>query len=114
MKVERIRSAIERWDERFLRRVFTDYEISHCLSHKIPYESFAVRFAAKEALIKAVGTRAGSAMTDLEITNSASGKPSISVNGMLKEHFSANGITLADVSLSHEREYAVASVVLER
>ncbi len=111
---ERIRAAVERWGRRFLDRVFTDAELAHCLKRKTPYASLAVRFAAKEALIKAVGSKKGSSFRDIEVLNSASGKPYINLSGNLKDFFSDENLREAHVSLSHEQEYSVAAVVVEK
>jgi holo-[acyl-carrier protein] synthase len=113
IRVERMREAVEKWGEKFLRRVFTGKEISHCYEKKDPFPSLAVRFAAKEALIKAVGSKL-SAFTDIEILNDSRGKPFMRTSGKLEGFFRENFLCAPQVSLSHEREYAIAFVVLER
>ena len=113
VKVERIKEVVEKWGEKFLRRVFTDNEISRCYEKKDPFPSLAVRFAAKEALIKAVGSMI-SAFTDMEILNDPHGKPFVRTSGKLEGFLRENSLRAPQVSLSHEREYAVAFVVLER
>jgi len=113
VRTERVRSAVERWGDRFLRRVFTEGEIAYAYSKQQPYLSLSVRFAAKEALIKAIGGEAAARLTDIEVTSRESGRPSISVRGGLADFFSARNICSAHVSLSHERDYGVACVVLE-
>jgi holo-[acyl-carrier protein] synthase len=114
VKIDRLREAAERWGKRFLERVYTEGELSYCYERKNPYLSLAVRFAAKEALIKAAGSGAPVSMRDIEVVNYCTGKPSIRVSGKLREFFSEKGILDAHVSLSHEREFGVACVVLER
>lgn len=114
VKIDRLREAAERWGKRFLERVYTEGELSYCYERKNPYLSLAVRFAAKEALIKAAGSGAPVSMRDIEVVNYGTGKPSIRVSGRLREFFSEKGILDAHVSLSHEREFGVACVVLER
>ncbi len=113
IKVERIKDAADRWGERFLRKVFTEDEIAHCLRKKDPYPSLSVRFAAKEALIKAVGLRI-SAFTDIEILNDKHGKPVLKMLGRLEAYFNEHSLCASHVSLSHEREYGIAVVVIER
>lgn len=111
VKIDRIGQAVERWGERFLRRIFTDAEIAYAYDKKSPYPSLAVRFAAKEALIKALGSLHGAALTDIEITGN--GAPVIRVKGRLLDLFRERSIKSSHVSLSHEREYGVACVVVE-
>lgn len=113
VRIERMRTVVERWGQRFLKRVFTKNEISYCYEKKEPYLSLSVRFAAKEALVKAVGSGAPVSLTDIEVMNMDSGKPLIKVNGKLKEFFNVNSIKNAHLSLSHEHDYGVACVVLE-
>ena len=114
VKIERMREASERWGRRFLERVFTESEISYCLEKKDPYLSFAVRFAAKEALIKAIGSEIPVSMTEMEVVNFGGGKPEIKTSGRLRDFLREKGIAFAHLSLSHEKEYGVACVVLER
>lgn len=114
IKIDRLREAAERWGSRFLDRVYTEGELSYCYERKNPYLSLAVRFAAKEALIKAAGPGAPVSMRDIEVVNYGSGKPAIRVWGRLKGFFAEMGIREAHLSLSHEREFGVACVVLER
>ncbi len=114
IKVERMREAVERWGDKFLQRIFTEKEVARCTRARDPHLSFAVRFAAKEALIKAVGTTAGASFKDIEVLNDELGKPYITVTGKLKVFFDIKKIRKAHLSLSHEKEYGVASVVLEK
>lgn len=114
VKIERMKNVVEKWGQRFLNRVFTKNEISYCYEKKEPYLSLAVRFAAKEALVKAVGSATPVSLTDIEVMNMESGKPLIKVNGKLKDFFDVKSITKAHLSLSHEHDYGVACVLLER
>jgi holo-[acyl-carrier-protein] synthase len=113
VKIERMKDVVRKWGERFLKRVFTKSEISYCFQKREPYFSLAVRFAAKEALVKAVGSAFAVSLTDIEVMNMESGKPCITVKGKLKEIFNGESINRAHLSLSHEHEYGVACVVLE-
>lgn len=113
VKIDRMKAAAERWGARFLDRVFTEGEIAHCFRKKEPYPSLSVRFAAKEALIKAVGSRLGGSLQDIEVTNSPAGRPGITVKGRFRSFFDSNSIHCAHLSLSHEREYCIACVVIE-
>ena len=113
VKIERFKDAIEKWGDKFLKKVFTENEISYCYEKKNPYLSLAVRFAAKEALIKAIGSEVPVLLTEIEVINAANGRPDIKISGRLKEFFSERSIKQTALSLSHEKDYGIACVVLE-
>ncbi len=113
IQIARLREAVEKWGERFLRRVFTENEIAHCFKKRDPYPSLSVRFAAKEAFIKAIGSRESSPWTDIEVSNDTRGKPTIRGRGRLEIFLRENSVRHAHLSLSHEKEYGIACVVLE-
>jgi holo-[acyl-carrier protein] synthase len=113
VKIERMKEAYEKWGIRFFERVFTDSEIAYCFHKKVPYPSLAVRFAAKEALIKAIGSEIAVNMKDIEIVSRENGKPFIEVKGNVEKFFLTKGIKHCHISLSHEREYGIGSIVLE-
>jgi holo-[acyl-carrier protein] synthase len=114
VRTDRLRSAVERWGERLLKRVFTDREISYAYQKKDPFLSLAARFAAKEALIKAIGKRCAVAFSDIEIINSETGDPSIRPRGNLRTYFENENVRHAHVSLSHEDDYSIAFVIVEK
>ena len=114
VKIERMKMAVSRWDRKFLDRIFTEKEILYSYDKKEPYLSLSVRFAAKEALIKAVGSSIPVSLKEIEILNREGGRPFINVTGRLRTFFDKNTIRCAHVSLSHEQEYGVACVVLEK
>jgi holo-[acyl-carrier protein] synthase len=114
VKIERMKEVVEKWGQRFLDRVFTKEEISYCYDKKDPYLSLAARFAAKEALVKAIGAAGPVSLTDIEVVNIDTGKPFIKINGKLKDFFKEKSIKRAHLSLSHEHEYGVACVILEQ
>jgi len=113
VKIKRMRDVVEKWGQRFLERVFTESEISYCYEKREPYLSLAVRFAAKEALIKAIGSAVPVSLTDIEVINVETGRPFLKVNGKLEGFFKEKLIRRAHLSLSHEHEYGVACVILE-
>lgn len=113
VKIDRIQEVTEKWGKRFLERVFTENEISYCYKKQNPYLSLAVRFAAKEALIKAISSETQVSLKDIEVINYGNGKPCIKVTGRLKKFFTEKNIRNAHLSLSHEKDYGVACVVLE-
>jgi len=114
VKIERIKNAVVRWDRKFLERVFTENEILHAYKKKDPYLSLSVRFAAKEALVKAIGGSIPVSMREIEILNQENGRPFMSVSGRMQAFFEENAVRCAHISLSHEQEYGVACVVLEQ
>jgi holo-[acyl-carrier protein] synthase len=113
VKIRRMKTAVEKWGDKFLKRIFTNKEISYCFERKEPHFSLAVRFAGKEALIKAIGSEVFIPLTDIEILNFENGKPFIHARGKLKEFFNEKSIQQCHLSLSHEREFGIACVVLE-
>jgi len=113
VEVERIADAIERHGEPFLARLFTADERSYCEAQKKPALHFAARFAAKEAVSKALGTGIGSSANwlDLEIVRDPSGAPKLLLHGAAADFVKNNQITDVSISLSHAREYAAANAV---
>ena len=106
----RIGRMIEQHGELFLRRVYTEREIGYCQARKHAIEHFAGRWAAKEAILKAIGTgwSKGICWTDLEVRNLASGAPQVMVRGGAKDAAVARGIGDILISISHCRTYATA------
>src|SRR4029077_11131357 len=104
----RIAQMIEQHGEVFLRRVYTDREIRYCQARKHAIEHFAGRWAAKEAILKAIGTgwSRGIAWTDLEVRNSFAGEPKVHVCGGAKDAALKRGIGDILISISHCRTYA--------
>jgi holo-[acyl-carrier protein] synthase len=115
VEVERIRAVRERHGDRFLRKVFTDAERRHCLAAADPAASLAGRFAAKEALLKALGTGLGSGMRwkDVEIVAGARGIPRVVLHGAAAKRAAHLGAGTALVSITHTRELAMAQALLE-
>ncbi len=114
VKIERMKNADEKWGVRFFEKILTENEISYCFKKSVPYPSIAVRFAAKEAIIKAIGSEVPVSMKDIEVVNNEKGRPSITVRGKLEKFFKEKQIQHCHVSLSHEKEFGIASIVLER
>ena len=112
--VERIRKAIER--KGFKERVFTPEEIAYCTGpHGDKAQSYAARFAAKEAFLKAIGTglRGSGQLTDISVTNDDLGKPELKVTGYYAAFIEKMGVTKIHLTLSHTSTTAMAVVVLE-
>jgi holo-[acyl-carrier protein] synthase len=109
----RIQQAVERWGKRFLERVYTDGEIAYAYRKKDPYLSLSVRFAAKEAFIKAFSPGQVIPFTDVEVRNQHTGKPLMEIRGRTGELLKQKSIQKVHVSLSHEKDYSIACVVIE-
>lgn len=112
IEVKRIQEAIEKQGEKFLKRVYTTQEISYCDSTgKMRYQHYAARFAAKEAVFKAISSRLpsgiGDVWTSIEIQNNEKHKPVVNL-----ERLNLGEIESMDLSLSHIEEYAVASFTI--
>jgi holo-[acyl-carrier protein] synthase len=109
----RLREAVDRHGKRFLKRVFTPLELGYCLGKKRELEHLAGRFAAKEAVLKLLGTgwRSGIAWTDIEVRNAPSGQPSVRLTGRCREIADQLGLATILVSISHIETHAIASVI---
>jgi len=115
VNVDRIEGVMARWGKLFLDRIFTEKEISFCQRKPYPPECFATRFAAKEAFLKAIGSglRNGIKWKDIEVENGPMGNPLFSFYRKAKDVIEAHQIKRAFLTLSHDRPYAVAYVLLE-
>lgn len=114
--IPRIARAIKRWGTHFLEHVFTSEEIRICFKTNTPELRFAVRFAAKEACSKALGTglRQGVTWKDMSVEHEASGKPVLKLSNQALAQAERLGANRYHISLTHEKEYANAIVVLEQ
>lgn len=109
IEISRIREAIARTPS-FKTKVYSEKEIRHIEKKRNPYASFAGRFAAKEAVSKALGTGVrGFSLSDVEILNDELGKPVVFLHNEIKE--AAKNLTI-QISISHSREYAVSTVII--
>lgn len=111
----RIAQMIERHGELFIRRVYTDHEIAYCSTKKAATQHYAGRWAAKEAVLKALGTGwvRGISWRDVEVRHKPGGAPAIALRGGAQEVFERTGITRMHVSISHCRTHATAYAVAE-
>ena len=112
-EIDRIARSIERYGDRFLRRVFTDGEIAYCRRKRDDAPSFAARFAAKEAAMKALGTgfSRGVYWTGIEVVRRG-GPPQLRFHGGAAERMKALGATASLLTLTHSRDLAIAHVIL--
>ncbi len=113
IEVERIATAIQRHGEPFLAKIFTPAEREYCDSMKNPAQHYAARFAAKEAVVKALGTGIGgnAGLHDLEITHDPTGAPKLRLSGAADAFSKQHGITEIHISLTHSHDYAAANAV---
>ena len=116
VEVFRMRDAINKWGMSFLTKVFTDKEIKYSSSKRFAPQHFAARFAAKEAVVKAFGEARRSPVnwTDIEVFNDKEGKPIISFSNDALKLKRRKKVSDVVVSMSHSKNYAVASVILLR
>lgn len=114
-EVPRVAAAIERFGDRFLRRIFTEAEICYCESKANRVERYAARFAAKEAGMKALGTgwSRGVRWRDLEVCRQPSGRPTLVFHGQAGEIAKKLGVARTALSLTHTGAEAIAQVILE-
>ena len=110
VECDRIANMIEKHEGIFVNRVFTPYEIEYCSARKAAAQHYAGRWAAKEAILKSMGTgwAKGIRWTDLEIQTLPGGKPVVHINGTAKEICESIGIAEILISISHCHAYATA------
>lgn len=113
--VERIAASIERHGERFLKRIYTEAERAYCSAMRDSAVHYAARWAAKEALLKAIGTgmRQGVKMSEAEVLKLETGQPVMELSGRAKEIADGLGAQRVHVSLTHDAGNAAAVVILE-
>lgn len=112
IEVSRIDANIQRYGKRFLDRIFTPVEQEYCAKYRQPSRHYAGRFAAKEAIVKALGTGISQAIgwLDIEIVNTPEGKPVVALSEAASEHF---GHPQFEISISHCRDYAMAVATMK-
>lgn len=114
-EVDRVKGAIERHGEAFLRRVYTPRERAYCEKFKNKYERYAGRFAAKEAAMKALGTgwSRGVRWVDVEVVRQSGGRPTVLLAGEAAKVASALGVERVALSITHTAAQAFAQVIFE-
>jgi holo-[acyl-carrier protein] synthase len=114
-EVARIRDMVERHGDRFLKRVFTDEELCYAMDRARREEHLAVRFAAKEAVLKAIktGVGPGTSLHEVEVLRGDKGEPEIRLHGRTAQVAAARGVRRVHLSLSHTESYGLAFVVCE-
>jgi len=114
VEVSRIKNAAVKWKRNFLKRIFTDKELSYSNERTTSYQHLAARFAAKEAVLKALGNGWTKRVewVDIEVWNEKSGKPNVRLKGEVARMSKKMGVDDIIISMSHTRTYAVANVIL--
>lgn len=115
IEIERIQQSLDRFGERFTRKIFTEGEIAYCERKKHSAESFASRFAAKEAAAKALGTgiSRGIQWKEIEVRRAPGERPTLHLTGRAAERAASMGVRNLQLSLTHSRDVAMAVVVAE-
>jgi holo-[acyl-carrier protein] synthase len=116
VQISRIEKVIGRWGDRFINRVFTKEESRLCSGRTSSASAFSLRFAAKEAFSKAIGTgmRQGVFWRDIEVFHYPGGRPGLRVHGKSKEMCERENICGFHLSLSDDGAYGIAMVILEK
>lgn len=116
VEIARFERFLAQGNDALIRRLFTDLEIGYCSEKRLAAQHYALRFAAKESFLKALGTglRDGLSWQDVEVVNDELGKPSLKLYGKAQEMFARADLTGCFLSLSHDAGCAIAMVVLER
>jgi holo-[acyl-carrier protein] synthase len=115
IEIERIAHSIERYGERFLHRIYTDHEIAYCSRKRSSAESFAARFAAKEAGAKALGTGISRGVTwiEFQVARQPGGRPVLELRGRAALLAQEMGVKTISLSLTHTGNLAMATVMME-
>lgn len=114
VEIEHLKRALDKWGNKLVKRIFTEREIRYSLNRRSSVEHLAVRFAAKEAVLKAFGNSKIRAINlrDIEILNDRNGKPEVNLSNSAKKLSTSSGIDKIIISLSHTKKFALASVIL--
>lgn len=112
IEIHRIKQSIEKFGDRFLNKIYTQTELDYCQSKKNKYQHYAARFAAKEAIAKALATgwSKGFRWKDIEIFNEKSGMPSVSLNGNLKSFLGSD--KSLKITMSHSEHYVTCFAII--
>ena len=115
VKIERIEKIIKKWGDNFTFKIFTPLEREYCEKRRgNKYQSYAGRFAAKEALLKSLGLGLREVnWKEIEIENNELGQPIIETSGKLKKIASEKGVGKYFITISHTKDYVIAQVILE-
>jgi len=112
IEIDRIQDSVDKYGDRFLNKIYTESELEYCLSKSSKYQHLAARFAAKEAVYKALTTGWHEVATwqDIEISNEANGMPIVTLKGKLKTFLSTD--KSLKISISHSRDYVTCMAIV--
>jgi len=113
LEVKRIKKIFNKRKDAFIKRIYTQEEIKYCENKKRSIESFAVRFSAKEAFIKAIESDYNITYKEIEVAKKESKKPTIILSGKALQAAEEKNVTEILVSLSHEKNYVIANIILK-
>ena len=116
IEVDRIKNSIQKYSDRFKKKIFTQKEIDYCHSQADPAKHFAARFTVKEAVLKCFGTgmTGGILWKDIEVDKLNSGQPFLSLHGNGKKLFNQLNLKHIHVSITHDKTYAAAHAIAEK
>ena len=116
IRISRVRGVAERHPQRIGKKIYTPAELAYCRSKAEPAQSLAGRFAAKEAVMKALGTgwRGGVRFVDIEVIRDPQGKPGIELHGRVAQLARKMGINVFHLSITHDGDLAMATVIAEK
>ena len=116
IEVDRIKNSIQKYSDRFKKKIFTQKEIDYCHSQADPAKHFAARFTVKEAVLKCFGTglTGGILWKDIEVDKLNSGQPVLNLYGNGKELFNQLNLKHIHISITHDKTYAVAHAIAEK
>ena len=116
IEVERIKNSIQKYSDRFKKKIFTQKEIDYCHSQADPAKHFAARFTVKEAVLKCFGTgmTGGILWKDIEVDKLNSGQPVLNLYGNGKELFNQLNLKHIHISITHDKTYAAAHAIAEK
>jgi len=116
IEVDRIKNSIQKYSDRFKKKIFTQKEIDYCHSQADPAKHFAARFTVKEAVLKCFGTgmTGGILWKDIEVDKLNSGQPDLNLHGNGKKLFNQLNLKHIHVSITHDKTYAAAHAIAEK
>jgi len=116
IEVDRIKNSIQKYSDRFKKKIFTQKEIDYCHSQADPAKHFAARFTVKEAVLKCFGTglTGGILWKDIEVDKLNSGQPVLNLHGNGKKLFNKLNLKHIHVSITHDKTYAAAHAIAEK
>ena len=116
IEVDRIKNSIQKYSDRFKKKIFTQKEIDYCDSQAEPAKHFAARFSVKEAVLKCFGTgmSGGILWKDIEVDKLESGQPILNLYGKGEKIFDQLNLKHIHISITHDKSYAVAHAIAEK